>query len=377
MWERPGEAGKGGARSPVRAWPIVLLSAVLASPAACGPAGEGGQTSSAPELRHVAASGRVPPSQRTDIALTSLGRACLIDSYRVRVECGGRAWEETTVVGSEGEGPGEYMAPAAVIGEGDGSVGVLDAEQSRLTVYSPEGKLRDTANPPTAFSALERPDSSVVVGTHLNTDRSRWAVPVVWFSIRDDSVLRSMALRHESDATREALNAGAAAARGPDGEFVVWVGDYTLARYTAAGTFVEEFTSPEYEPELPTERDVQAYRQGLESIIGRPPTERAVAEYRDRPVLPLVRGAPLQFDSVDRLWAATTRDHESRSYLDVFRDGKFLGSVRVRGRLVSYEILGSTMAVLAEDDERDAAGLYPRRIHWYQIVEADPGQAAD
>jgi hypothetical protein len=199
---------------------------------------------------------------------------------------------------------------------------------------------------------------------------SRWAAPIAWYSVPGDSLVRREELRHESEATREAMNIGVpSAAQAPDGSFAFRVVDYTLARYTSDGEFIEEFTSPAYEPEMPTERDVEARAASLEDIIGRPPSEASTERYRERPVMPTIRERPLRFDSAGRLWVATTRDHEERSYFDLFREGDYLGSVSVRDRVVGYDILDSTLAVLVERQEPDSVGLYPRHVDWYRITE--------
>lgn len=199
---------------------------------------------------------------------------------------------------------------------------------------------------------------------------SQWAAPIAWYSVPGDSLVGDEEFRHRSEATRRAMNIGVpSAAQAPDGSFAFRVVDYTLARYTSDGEFIEEFTSPAYEPEMPTERDVEARAASLEDIIGRPPTQASTEHYREQPVMPTIRERPLHFDSSGRLWVATTRDHDERSYFDLFREGDYLGSVAVRDRVVGYDILGSTLAVLVERQEPDSVGLYPRHVDWYRITE--------
>lgn len=91
--------------------------------------------------------------------------------------------------------------------------------------------------------------------------------------------------------------------------------------------------------------------------------ERMAAE----PVPPLVGGAPMIFDRAGRLWVATTRDHEAASYLDVFDPPEYLGSVRVRDRLLGFDIVGTTLVTLVERERPGPSGLRPRARDWYRL----------
>lgn len=57
-----------------------------------------------------------------------------------------------------------------------------------------------------------------------------------------------------------------------------------------------------------------------------------------------------------RLWVATTRDREGYSYFDLFDGSNFVGAVRVRDRLLGYDILGNLLAVRVERAYADASG---------------------
>lgn len=350
---------------------IAAALVLLVWSSACQAGDTGSRAGALPELDRVASSARVPPSQDDDITLLDRDRACLIDSYRVRVLCGGRSWEDPQPVGSEGEGPGEYLEPADLARGPGGSVAVVDYETSRTTLFRPGEEHLRTFRVPTAFRPIDHSGEGVWIGTYASFGDSAWAAPVAWISGSADSVLATRKYRYVSEATREAPAGGVSgAARAPDGGLVFLPGGgYRLARFSASGRYLDEFSSPEYKPELPSPRDVAEYREGLKELFGREPAEEKVRAYRNRPKLPYVRGEPLRFDSTGRLWVATTRDHEERSWFDLFQDGEFLGSVPVEDRVVGFDILGSTLAVLVEGTEKDSAGLYPRRIDWYRIQD--------
>lgn len=313
----------------------------------------------------------MPASLVDDLALVTPDDVCLIDSYRVRVMCGGRGWESPRTLGGEGGGPGEYRDPASVVPGPGRTVGVVDHELGRFTLFALDGTVRSSMGVPPGFRPAGPPGDGGWPGTFVRPGDTVWSAPVAWVSVERDTVERTLAFRHRSEATEAAPPGGVpAAARSPDGTFVFWVGgDYTLVRFGQDGRYLGEFSSPSYEPELPTERDVEEFREAMRELFGRDPAQARVQEFRDEPKLPLVRGDPLRFDSAGRLWVATTRDRVERSHFDLFRDGDYLGSVSVRDRLLAYDILGSTLAVLVERPEPDSAGLRPRHVDWYRIVE--------
>lgn len=234
--------------------------------------GSGGDRPELPGLNHLVSSERVPASLVDDLALVSPREVCLIDSYRVRVVCGTRGWTSPRTLGSEGEGPGEYREPAAVVRGPGGAVGVLDHEVGRLTVFELDGGVRASVTVPPGFRPVGRPNDGVWPGTYLSPGDTVWSAPVAWLSLERDTVQRTAAFRHRSEAMNRAPpGAVPAAARSPDGTFVFWVGgDYTLVRFSEEGRFLGEFSSPSHEPELPTERDVQDFREDMRELFGRP-----------------------------------------------------------------------------------------------------------
>jgi hypothetical protein len=340
----------------------------MSSLAACG-ADSAGEGPGIPDLEHVETSSRVAPSRVDDLALLSHEQVCLVDSYRVRVLCGGRRWESPRTIGSEGEGPGQYRDPATLARGPDGTVGVVDRELGRLTLFEPDGGLDRSLRLPPGFRPVGPPVDGVWPGTYASPGDSVWSAPVAWLSLERDTIVATRSFRHESEATAAAPAGGVpGGARAPDGTFAFWVGgDYALVRFGESGEFLGGFSSPAHEPELPSDRDVEAFRDDMSELFGRAPPPARVREFREEPKLPLVRGEPLRYDSAGRLWVATTRDHEERSYFDLFRDGNYLGSVSVRDRLLAYDLFGSTLAVLVERAERDSAGLRPLHVEWYRI----------
>ena len=74
----------------------------------------------------------------------------------------------------------------------------------------------------------------------------------------------------------------------------------------------------------------------------------------------------LAYDDHGRLWVATERDRARYSYLDRYLGTEYIGSVRVRDRLLGYDVYGSTLATVVER-EPDADGIGWREVDWYDI----------
>ena len=79
------------------------------------------------------------------------------------------------------------------------------------------------------------------------------------------------------------------------------------------------------------------------------------------------------FDDLDRLWVATTRDRDHFSYFDIWVGTEYAGTVRIRDRLIGYDILGSTLAALVER-KPDDFGVAQRTIDWYDIAGIEIGR---
>ena len=81
-------------------------------------------------------------------------------------------------------------------------------------------------------------------------------------------------------------------------------------------------------------------------------------------------------DDANRYWIATQRDTHEWSYLDVYENAEYVGSVRVRDRIRGFDLLGSTLVVLVERQvgPDDADGIPDRALDWYDIGELGLGR---
>ena len=148
-------------------------------------------------------------------------------------------------------------------------------------------------------------------------------------------------------------------------------GDATSATVVAA---------PNYFAALPNDRDVEAYVEGILSIGGRRVSpspaqmEAYAAGFREEPKQWFLGGPwSLNFDGQNRLWAATTQDRDAFSYLEIWTGMEYAGTVRIRDRLIDYDILGSILVALVER-KPDRHGIAQRAIDWYDTGDVGFGR---
>ena len=126
----------------------------------------------------------------------------------------------------------------------------------------------------------------------------------------------------------------------------------------------------------PNDRDVEAYLDGLARIGGGSgflsPAQKEVyaAEYRERPRRWFLSQTSLAFDGESRLWAAITLGRDAFSYIEIWIGTRYAGTVRIRDRLMGFDILGSTLVALVER-KPDRYGIAQRAIDWYDISEVE------
>ena len=76
------------------------------------------------------------------------------------------------------------------------------------------------------------------------------------------------------------------------------------------------------------------------------------------------------FDADNRYWVATHRDLHEWSHLDVYEDTEYVASVKVRDRMLGFDLVGSTLVVLVERQlgPEDADGVPDRAVDWYEVA---------
>jgi hypothetical protein len=143
---------------------------------------------------------------------------------------------------------------------------------------------------------------------------------------------------------------------------------HELVQYSATGEVKSIVIAEGYRESDHTEEEIESYASNPPSFMGveRMP-EDMVQRYASSPRGYGISGRSKLFDERGRLWIASWRGERDRSYLDLYEEGKLLGTLEVRDRVLAFDLMGSTLAVLVERGTRDAEGLPIRGIDWYAI----------
>ena len=114
-----------------------LSFAALCFAGACAEGNTSGEAVFTPEVNGTAS---VPLSDNSEVALLADGRvACVIESYEDRVHCVDREGGRVGSFGRAGDGPGEFGGAAALVRGDRETIGVVDYELSRFSVFEPSG----------------------------------------------------------------------------------------------------------------------------------------------------------------------------------------------------------------------------------------------
>ena len=360
---------------------ILASAALLALTAACGQGDPPANPIFTPEL---ITSTTLPPSDDDQVALLADERtACVIDSYEVQVRCVDREGAVVGVFGREGEGPGEFVSPAFLVRGEEGTVGVADLRLGRFTVFEPSGAyVSQVTMPGAAFSPISS-FGDILSGASMDI-LGMMGGEGLTMNRFDVDMASGEVVREEgsppgpwdvecgevSESIGEVVHgipnrAGGWVLVGCEGHliFVGDTGDATVLR------------APTYVPELPDEQEVAEQAEELRAFnrgLGVPENmnlEEPMERYRTTPKNYHLSTAQQLIDADNRYWIATQRDLREWSYLDVYQNASFVGSVRVRDRLRGFDVLGSTLVVLVDRPvgADDADGIPDRSVDWYEI----------
>ncbi len=348
---------------------------LLAIAAACGQGDAVGPGIFTPELISTAA---VPLSESNEVALLADERtACVIDSYEGQVRCVDGEGAVAGVFGREGEGPGEFGDPTYLARGEAGTVGVVDSDLGRFTVFEPSGAYVSDVLLPDVFPPLPSFDTAVS-GVSLDYMAMLDGGNSGSLMTRYDVTLASGQVVREEGSPRGPWDVGCGQVIYgiPDHEegwvFVACEGHLIFVGDTGDATVLR---APIYVPELPDERDVARLEEMLRGFNRRRgfPISEGVEErlesYRATPKNYYLSTGEQLFDAANRYWIATQRDQHEWSYLDVYENAEYVGSVRVRDRLRAFDLLGSTLVVLVERrvGPDDGDGIPDRALDWYDI----------
>ncbi len=367
---------------PVATLRSLALTALLALAAACGQSDTTDDPIFTPEL---ITSTTLPPSEDDQVALLADERTvCVIDSYEVQVRCVDGEGAVVGVFGREGEGPGEFDNPSYLARGEEGTVGVMDLGLSRFTIFEPSGAyVSDVITPDAAFTPLSSFGDvlsgasvdmmAILAGESLGARMNRYDV-----NIASEEVVRDV----ESPPGPWDVECGDVINGIPDRAegwvFIACEGHLIFVDDTGDATVLR---APTYVPQVPNEQEVAQREEELKAFnrgLGVPEDmnlEEAMERYRTTPKNYHLSTAQQLFDAANRYWIATQRDLREWSYLDVYENAEYVGSVRVRDRLRGFDVLGSTLVVLVDRPvgADDADGIPDRALDWYDIGEMPSG----
>ncbi len=356
---------------------------LLAFAGACGEGGAVGEGIFTPEVTRTAA---VPLSESNEVALLADGRtACVIDSYEGQVRCVNGEGTVAGVFGREGEGPGEFGNPEYLARGDEGTVGVVDPALGRFTVFEASGAYVSNVMLPGSFFEPLPSFGAVVSGLSLDYMVMLGRETSGSLVTRYDVDLASGQVVREEGSPQATwdVECGQVIYGIPNREegwaFVACEGHLIFVGDTGDATVLR---APMYVPELPDERDVARLEEMLRGFNRRRgfPISEGVEErlesYRATPKNYHLSTGEQLFDDANRYWIATQRDQREWSYLDVYENAEYVGSVRVRDRLRSFDLLGSTLVALVERQvgPDDGDGIPDRALDWYDIGDLPFGR---
>lgn len=343
--------------------------------AGCGGAGPGAPLEGTEGVVLDAVSEPVPFTVTYVLSLVADDRVCMVVSYEKQVNCGGRAWDDVLRFGREGEGPGEYRAIVGLVPMPDDRLGVIDVTLERLTIVDPAGEVERTV-PFEARPHLIRPASdSLFAVTTLGFEswmpdrqEARRRTRTDWVAPGDGIVRTQTLVLPDTAATHTAPLFGGAWS--PEHGFAFVRPPYEIVRFTPEGDYIGLFTPSHYEPELPNRRDIEDRAAALRFVFGRTPSSAELRGYAADPKHGTLGSMALTFTDDGLLWIAATRDRDRWSYIDVYSGGtRYVGSVRIRDRMLAFDVRNGTLAVLVERSAIGADGVRPYAIDWYDVTE--------
>ncbi len=334
----------------------------------------------------------VPLSFEKDIALVAEDTACVGNSFTFQVHCVARDGDLVGMFGREGDGPGEFRT-VAWIERATVGVGVLDPQSNRLTSLDMNGNLLNEVTLPGGFLGYQLVGDRIFGVTRdygeqdpsqtsealrqgdveaMNRLMARWYVPTAVDAESGEAVWsRSDVTDPENTDCLVVPSLSMTPLRG----LVGWTCNDELMVFEDRDGSGRSVRSPAYVAEMPGERDVDEFLDGMRRIGGGTAAmsmpqslkDAYTADYRSTPKRWYREaGLTFQFDGQGRTWAATTRDRDVHSYIEVWNGAEYLGTARIRDRLMGFDVLGNTLVALVERaPNRD--GISERAIDWYHI----------
>ena len=260
-------------------------------------------------------------------------------------------------------------------------IGVVDFELSRFSVFEPSGAFVSSVSlPGVTFSPVASFDTVVTgVSRRLLMPGEDDDGPLM--TLYEVNIASGETVREETSRGGPwEVECGRVITGIPDpggGWVFLACGGY-LVFDGGGGAEATVVRAPTYFEEFPDERDVARRREEIESLnrafaaLGLDPTESVeeqLESYRATPKRYYLSTSQHLFDANYRYWVATHRDLHEWSYLDVYESTEYMASVKVRDRILGFDVVGSTLVVLVERPlgPEDVDGVPDRAVDWYDI----------
>ena len=332
-------------------------------------------------------SAHFPYTESPSLALLDAETACSVDSYEIKVQCMSRAGEVVARFGREGDGPGEFRRPTGLVRGVDGTLGVVAPSRGRFLVFTRNGAMvTETVLPVLVFDPIQL-FGSTVAGTYVSSAISgpdaalKFAATVraAEISLETGEVVEEWQPPGGVPVVEEcdALAFGFPAVGERERNAWVFLGCEGYLVFADNSSELTVTRVPGYVDETPSERDVDYMEEVFGGLARSSRASRGnetdfsdiVADYANetKPYY-LLRGQEI-FDAEGRLWISTSRDRDQFSYLDVYSETQYVGTVKVRERMLGFDVNGSTLAVLVERrvGPDDPDGVADVGIDWYDL----------
>ena len=320
------------------------------------------------------AESRAPYTLMGEIALADEGTACVIDSYQYKVYCADRG-KKLWAFGNKGEGPGEFLGPTSIFRDPTGSIAVLDAGKSRVSIFEVTGAFLSESAIPLLLGPMGHLTSTLAAVVHDPGAGFRQVeVDIASGKITWDHIFSADLVDCGSGGILRSLGIGiptpgdGIAFTTCGGRFVVWFDhrdDRAPSSVYPTPTYVEQFPGPE---QVAAFIDARKRSEWMGA-----PSEAEIDEYRNTPAV--WYQPPHRLDDGARLWTLSRRAGDDVSFIDVHEKAGYVGTVRVRHGAVGFDLLGTTLVVFVERPSApdDPAGIPRSGIDWYDIAELDFG----
>ncbi|HSR41998.1 MAG TPA: hypothetical protein VLL48_07500 [Longimicrobiales bacterium] len=343
--------------------------AMIAAPALLGCNGDEGAPGFHPDRR--SSVDGVPVSTQTEVVALPGGMACTPDTYLHRVHCHPMGQGSWSSFGREGSGPGEFRSPGPMVSwEGADSVlAVVDLRTARLSVFTRSGRYVSSVPVPRVFWPISPVRNSQVSGIVLGYPRPGSA-PVLRIARVDvsDGAVNDILIDPPPDSV---TSPGPTLGRGvalSTGELVVHHRGHRFHRYGPDGRPRGTFSYPPHltAPIYPSDRDMETYADNLRRLQRSEPSQAQLEEWARRPLTPVLAATNPMEGPMSTVWVASSRGRIDQSFIDVFREGDYLGAVIVRDRLLDFDLVGDTLIALVERSYEED-GVTARGVDWYGV----------